>query len=228
MIIFVIILIVAVIGLFLWGYITSQKLSETSAKASQLNDNLQALNGQYQQIKTIAENLQKQAGHYKQQAESLVKYTPILEIDQAIIARQQQKMAMEAEIVEAQRQRDAEIEKGKEDGATLRRQGQEASEEIIKQAKLQASLIEKEAHDKAKEFSEEIYQAHMNQEKLRKEYNAIKNRIDGYGDEHLVPSQSILDELADQWEHKDAGMQLKKVRKQVKDMVKNGMLQLMV
>ncbi|MCF6285330.1 MAG: DUF4041 domain-containing protein, partial [Candidatus Hydrogenedentes bacterium] len=41
----------------------------------------------------------------------------------------------------------------------------------------------------------------------------------GYGDEYLIPSASVLDDLAEDFSHKEAGVELKTARARVKEMV---------
>jgi hypothetical protein len=49
---------------------------------------------------------------------------------------------------------------------------------------------------------------------------AMKNVIEGYGDRYIVPSQSLLDDLADEFDHTAAGVELKKARAHTREMVK--------
>lgn len=51
---------------------------------------------------------------------------------------------------------------------------------------------------------------------------AIKNSIEGYGDEYIVPSQSVLDGLAEDFGFVDAGQNLKQARESTRKMVKEG------
>ena len=50
----------------------------------------------------------------------------------------------------------------------------------------------------------------------------MKNRIKGYGDEYIVPEHGFLDELADDFDHSDAGRQLKLARDRTRTMLRNG------
>jgi DNA gyrase/topoisomerase IV subunit A len=50
----------------------------------------------------------------------------------------------------------------------------------------------------------------------------MKNTIEGYKDDYIIPNHSVLDDLAEEFSFKDAGEQLKQARKRVKDMVKQG------
>ena len=49
----------------------------------------------------------------------------------------------------------------------------------------------------------------------------MKNIIKGYGDEYLIPNHSLLDDLAEEYNHKEAGQELSQVRALIKSMVKN-------
>lgn len=39
----------------------------------------------------------------------------------------------------------------------------------------------------------------------------MKNKIEGYGDEWIIPNRSVLDELAENYEFTDAGKELQKL-----------------
>jgi hypothetical protein len=49
----------------------------------------------------------------------------------------------------------------------------------------------------------------------------MKNIIKGYGDEYLIPNYSLLDNLAEEYNHKKAGQDLKQIRVLIKSMIKN-------
>lgn len=51
---------------------------------------------------------------------------------------------------------------------------------------------------------------------------ALENKIKGYGDEFIIPAQTMLDELIDGYSHLDASHHLKKIKEQTKLAVKNG------
>lgn len=50
----------------------------------------------------------------------------------------------------------------------------------------------------------------------------MKNIITGYGDEYLIPAESLLDELAEEYNHTEAGRDLANVRTLIKSMIKSG------
>ena len=51
---------------------------------------------------------------------------------------------------------------------------------------------------------------------------SMKNLIEGYGDQYIIPEQSILDDLADDFSHTQAGQELKRARECTKVMIRNG------
>lgn len=48
----------------------------------------------------------------------------------------------------------------------------------------------------------------------------MKNKIEGYGDEWIIPNRSVLDELAENYEFTDAGKELQKARELTKSLIK--------
>lgn len=85
------------------------------------------------------------------------------------------------------------------------------AERIISLAKQKAEEIAGDAYlsmEKAREFSDTV--------------QALKNIIKGYGDEYIVPTYSLIDELADEIGYTEAGQQLKAARTATRLMVKEG------
>ena len=71
--------------------------------------------------------------------------------------------------------------------------------------------LDKEAQAKAKA---DLYE---------KTAKAMKNVIDGYGNEYIMPSHSLLDDLAETYGYTQAGEDLKEIRKKLKDMIKQNL-----
>ena len=57
-------------------------------------------------------------------------------------------------------------------------------------------------------------------ESLERSVEAMRNAMEGYGDEYILPIDSILDELAEDFSHKNAGVKLKDARKNSRLIVK--------
>ncbi|MFK5948590.1 MAG: DUF4041 domain-containing protein [Methylococcales bacterium] len=97
----------------------------------------------------------------------------------------------------------------------------EKAEEKLADAHNIASKIEEDANTKAEEIAGDAWEAKQNAEQYEATVKAMKNIIKGYGDEYLVPNESVLDELAAEYDHKEAGQELAKIRTLIKSMVKN-------
>lgn len=75
---------------------------------------------------------------------------------------------------------------------------------------------------KAEQIAGDAYRALQQVDELRATEQAIKNTINGYGDEWLKPSYALLDDLAEDFSHTDAGQKLKEARSNTRRMVETG------
>lgn len=103
------------------------------------------------------------------------------------------------------------------------------AKEIREQAELKlqeahniAVKLEADARLKAEEIAGEAWKAKQNADQYEATVRAMKNIIQGYGDEYLIPNQSVLDELAEEFNHKEAGQELARTREIIKQMIKRG------
>ncbi|WP_336368247.1 DUF4041 domain-containing protein [Marinobacter sp. C2H3] len=127
----------------------------------------------------------------------------------------------------------SEAEKGlSESRAEAAQIGAEAKA-ALKEARLKADQIEADGRaeaervlDFAKRQAEEVAGDALAAKGKADLYEAtvvaMRNTIEGYKDDYIIPNHAVLDELADEYSHKEAGEQLKRARKRVRDMVKNG------
>lgn len=76
---------------------------------------------------------------------------------------------------------------------------------VLANANENASAITKAAEDRLSLIGNEVGK----QEAL---LTALTNQIKGYGDEYLVPSHSLFDDLAEDFSHKNAGVEFKQAR----------------
>src|SRR5690606_22011325 len=51
---------------------------------------------------------------------------------------------------------------------------------------------------------------------------ALDNQIKGYGNAYIVPTHTLLDDLAEGFAHTEAGQKLKMVRERIRDAVRSG------
>ena len=62
----------------------------------------------------------------------------------------------------------------------------------------------------------------QNSKEFEKTAKAMKNIIEGYGDKYLIPTFSLLDDLAEEFGHTEAGEKLKFSREKTRLMINNG------
>lgn len=104
------------------------------------------------------------------------------------------------------------------------------SKSILGQAqiKLDSSLNEaakiiQQAEEKAVEIAGSAYEAMKTADEHRQTVVAMKNVIKGYGDKYLKPTFSLLDDLAEEFTHTDAGQQLAKARERNNSLIKTNL-----
>ncbi|MDA8497948.1 DUF4041 domain-containing protein [Citrobacter sp. Igbk 17] len=94
------------------------------------------------------------------------------------------------------------------------------ADELISNANDNAMKIIANAEIRAKEIAGSAYEAKEFAETYQAVAKSMKNKIEGYGDEWIVPNRSVLDELAENYEFADAGKELQKARELTKSLIK--------
>ena len=119
------------------------------------------------------------------------------------------------------------LNQAKETADRERKDASQAARAKIEQAdeKLRASgeevnRIIASAKQRAEEIAGEAYTAMNRAKEFADTAQAMKNIIEGYGDAYIVPSYSLLDDLADEFGHAEAGQKLKEARDNSRSMVK--------
>jgi hypothetical protein len=93
---------------------------------------------------------------------------------------------------------------------------------VLDSATIQAGTIVDAANKRAQEIAGSAYEAMNNATLYEQTVKAMKNIIEGYGDQYIIPSQSLLDDLAEEFGYTEAGGELKKARERSKYMIRNG------
>lgn len=106
----------------------------------------------------------------------------------------------------------------KEKARTLK----DESQAVLTSATAQAAKILAAAEAKAQEIAGNAYEALKNASLYQKTVKALKNTIEGYGNQYIIPQQSLLDDLAEDFSHEQAGRELKRARDCTKMMIQNG------
>ena len=94
------------------------------------------------------------------------------------------------------------------------------ADELISNANDNAMKIIADAEIRAKEIAGSAYEAKEFAETYQAVAKSMKNKIEGYGDEWIVPNRSVLDELAENYEFTDTGKELQKARELTKSLIK--------
>lgn len=93
-----------------------------------------------------------------------------------------------------------------------------AQQELNKAFDHSAKII-KDAEGKAEAIAGSAYAAMKNAEEYERIVVAMKNTIKGYGDEYLKPTFSLIDDLAEEFGHEEAGQNLKAARERSNTLV---------
>ena len=93
---------------------------------------------------------------------------------------------------------------------------------LLSQATRDAGRIVAEAEKRAQQMGGDAYDALRDKQLLEQAAAAMRNIIEGYGDRYIIPTHSVLDDLAIEFGYDAAGMALKSAREQSRRMVEQG------
>lgn len=99
------------------------------------------------------------------------------------------------------------------------REIREKADAILDRATLDAGRIVEEANKRAEQIGGDAYVALRDKETLEQAVKALWNVTEGYGDRYVIPSRGLLDELAADFSHTEAGEELKSARDHTRRMV---------
>lgn len=130
---------------------------------------------------------------------------------------------------EAARESDETKAGAREDAKRMRASAEERAKGIeaeaanlLTDARGRGAAIVAEAQAKAETLAGDALRALQQAEQLERTVQAMKNTIEGYGDRYLIPSHTLLDDLAEEFGHAEAGQKLKAVRHQIRQSVNTG------
>lgn len=98
----------------------------------------------------------------------------------------------------------------------------EQADARLNQATRDAGRIVADAEKRAKEIAGEAHDALRDKQLLERAAEAMRNIIEGYGDRYIIPTHSLLDDLAVEFGYTSAGESLKSARAQSRRMVEQG------
>lgn len=180
-----------------------------------------------------------QAGISKLGAEvsRLAKWKNVADADEAA-AEMLKRAQAEADFLKSQAQdvhRAAAMEaaairdKAKEEASAIRQEARAKAARVssdadarLADAEQRAGAVIETANRKAEEIAGEALKAVRDARALEETVRALKNVIEGYGDRYVIPTHTLLDDLAEGFAHTDAGQKLKIIRQRVREAVRDG------
>lgn len=219
---FIIFLIFAIVFFVMWRK-SSKQLSQKQEEISSLQKSLS----------DAGNKLKDQEAHLN----SLSKYQGLVDVDAEI---HRKRAEIETEIHQMRAESDAEIQNmkdsvaqeiaaAKQEAKDLRAKGKADYDAAAKETELKLASADVEAHriisdaeSRAKEIAGEAYEIAGKAKDFEKAAAAMKNVIEGYGDQYLKPTYSLLDDLAADFGYTEAGQQLKLARENSSRMVNAG------
>lgn len=158
----------------------------------------------------------------KQEVAELLSRVAALSKYQSIIDAEEwaKKLITEAEGELAKARQDASLERQNANQAAKARI--EQSGRKLEEARAAADRIIELANNRANEIAGDAYTAMNRAKEFADTAKAMKNIIEGYGDAYIVPTYSLLDDLAEEFAFTDAGQKLKASRDASRGMVKTG------
>lgn len=113
------------------------------------------------------------------------------------------------------------LAKAGQDARLVETQARERAESLIRSADSEAKSIVDSANKRALEIAGHALHVAQNADHFEQVAKAMKNIIEGYGDQYVIPSQSLLDDLAKEYGFTQPGEQLRLARERTRSMVKN-------
>ena len=99
---------------------------------------------------------------------------------------------------------------------------QDQADAFLAQATRDAGRIVAEAEKRAEQIGGDAYIALRDKELIERASKAMRNVIEGYGDRYIIPTRSLIDNLAADYGHTEAGIALKGARDHTRVMVEQG------
>jgi hypothetical protein len=98
----------------------------------------------------------------------------------------------------------------------------DAADANVAAAVVEATRIIESAKARAQEIAGDALEAKDKADTYEKAIQAMKNVIEGYDDRYILPTYSLLDELAEEFGHTEAGQALKNARDHTKRLIRLG------
>lgn len=223
--------------LFVVILVMMSKQSSLKNDIDKLNRDKSNLSSDIQNVNTKYDLLLKENERIEKRNSELEVYSSALDADKEALGRlqeakeQAERIIFDAnnEAVRIKEQTELELTEVKNETSAIRKSNRELvqkanenADTIKSDAARQAAFIIEQAETKAKEIAGEAYDIAQKANHYESVAKAMKNVIDGYGDEYLKPTFSLLDGLAEEFGYDEAGQRLKDARERTRMLIKNG------
>ncbi|GAT32423.1 hypothetical protein TSACC_2821 [Terrimicrobium sacchariphilum] len=206
---------------------TAQAMAAYEQKVAELDGEAERVRQHYEsETRQAIEAARLEAAQAFAELESLRGYATLRDAE-ADTAAQLSAALSEADAL--RQEAEALLQRAREGGIQERAAAQARAREIqaqadalLTQATRDAGVIVAEAERRAEQIGGEAYQSLRDKQLLDSAVTAIHNTIEGYGDRYVVPTHSLLDDLAADFGHTAAGEALRAAREQSRRMVLAG------
>lgn len=194
-----------------------QRLAELAAESERIREHyekeaLKVHEAATQQLEAALAELGPLRGYASlQDAENEVRKSLAEAIAEAAALRQEAQMLVDQTRAAAAEERRVSQQRAKD----IRAQ----ADALLIQATRDAGRIAEAAERRAEQVGGEAYVALRDKQVLEQAVEALWNVVNGYGDKYVVPTRSLLDELAADFGHTKAGEELKAAREQSRRLV---------
>lgn len=192
------------------------QIATLSRENSQLKTDLSTL-----QMDRIT--LNKKVAELIQHNNALIKYQDIIDVKtecEYLLQKAQR------ESLKVKARAELELSDAKDEAREMRKNVKELTEKRSREIELlyenavnEAKRIVDNAEIRAESIGGDAYRSLREADQIAERIKAMKNVIKGYGNEYLIPTYTLLDELAEDFGHKEAGDNLKKLRQNNKLMI---------
>lgn len=166
--------------------------------------------------KKYEELLQKNDELTQENTRLVDKYSPIVDMERHTKELLDEAEDEVSEIIEEAKQTRQEARK-------YLQTSKEKADTMVNQARTEADNVISFAEAQAKKIAGDAYEAKAKADSYESAIRAMRNTINGYKDDYIIPNHSVLDDLAEEFGHKEAGAELKAARKRVREMVKDNL-----
>ncbi|WP_312287515.1 GIY-YIG nuclease family protein [Chryseobacterium gleum] len=222
-----ILLIIILLILMLYAFSTSGKLKKESLQKDTQITNLKGENSRLKievsKLQLDHNTLNRKIVELSQHNDALRKYQDIIDVkvECDYLLKKAERDSLRLRDKAGQELSSAQLE-----ARELRRNAKESTEKKIREIELlyenavnEAKRIVDNAELRAESIGGDAYRSLREADQIADRIKAMKNVIEGYGNEYLVPTYTLLDELAEDFSHKEAGDKLKKLRHNNKLMI---------